>query len=142
MRIISGQEEPTVQGWIPPGGPYQCEPIPTAIFKAEGDGPTLMSYVLYPVKAGEVSPVAHVEYIPAVGDNGAAIAGRIALRDDREIYFVQSEAGEGWIRVSDGETDAEAGAMELVDGWVNKIALANGQTVRVYGQEIREGQLV
>ena len=132
VRIVSGQEEPTVQGWIPRGGPYQCEPIPTAIFKTEGDGPT-----------GEGSPVTHVEYIPAVGDNGrVAIAGRVALRDDREFYFVQSEAGEGWIRVADGETDAEAGAMELVDGWVNKIALANGQTVRVYGQEIREGQLV
>ena len=76
VRIISGQEEPTVQGWIPRGGPYQCEPIPTAIFKTEGDGPTLMAYVLYPVKAGEVSPVAHVEYIPAVGDNG-----RVAIAD-------------------------------------------------------------
>ncbi len=143
VRIVSGQEEPTVQGWIPRGGPYQCEPIPTAIFKAEGDGPTLMSYVLYPVKAGEVSPVAHVEYIPAVADNGrVAIAGQIALRDGRAFYFVQSEAGEGWIRAADGETDAEAGAMELADGWVNKIALANGQTVRVYGQEIREGRMV
>ena len=87
--------------------------------------------------------MAHVEYIPAVGDNGrVAIAGRVALRDGREIYFVQSEAGDGWIRVSDGETDAEAGAMELIDGWANKIALANGQTVRVYGQEIQEGHEV
>ena len=143
VRIVSGQEEPTVQVWIPRGGPYQCEPIPTAIFKTEGDGPTAMSYVLYPVKAGEESPVAHVEHIPAAGDNGRiAIAGRIALRDGREIYFVQSEAGKGWVRVSDGETDAEAGAMELIDGWVNKMVLANGQTVRVYGQEMQEGQLV
>jgi NAD(P)H-dependent flavin oxidoreductase YrpB (nitropropane dioxygenase family) len=102
-----------------------------------------MSYVLYPVKAGGESPVAHVEYIPAVADNGrVAIAGQIALRDGREIYFVQSETGEGWIRVADGETDAEAGAMELADGWVNNIALANGQTVRVYGQELREGRMV
>ena len=84
-----------------------------------------------------------MEHIHAVGDNGrVAIAGRVALRDGREIYFVQSEAGKGRIRVSDGETDAEAGAMELVDGWVNKIVLANGQMVRVYGQEIREGQLL
>ena len=102
-----------------------------------------MSYVLYPVKTDEESPVTHVEYIPAVADNGrVAIAGRIILRDGRDIYFVQSEAGDGWIRASDGETDAEAGAIELIDGWVNKIALANGQTVQVYGQEIREGHEV
>ena len=105
--------------------------------------PALMSYVLYPVKAGEESPVTHVEYMPAVADKGrVAIAGRIILRDGRDIYFVQSEAGEGWVRASDGETDAEAGAIELIDGWVNKIALANGQTMRIYGQEIREGHEV
>lgn len=142
-RIVSGQEEPTVQGWIPRGGPYQCEPIPTAIFKTTGHGAIAMTYILYPVKPGEESPIIHVEHIPIAGDNDRlGIAGRIALRDGRDIYFIQAEAGEGWLRASDGETDAEAGAMTLTDGWVETLALINGQTLRVHGQEIREGQLV
>ena len=118
-RIVSGQEEPTVQGWIPRGGPYQCEPIPTAIFKIEGYGPAAMTYILYPVKPGEESPVIHVERIPIVGDNNrVAIAGRIALRDGRKIYFIQSETGKGWLHAIEGETDAEAGAMTMIDEWV------------------------
>ena len=142
-RIVSGQDEPTVQGFIPRGGPYQCEPIPTAIFKTTGHGAIAMTYILYPVKPGEESPILHVEPIPIAGDNDRlGIAGRIALRDGRDIYFIQSEAGEGWLRASEGETDAEAGAMTLTDGWVETLALINGQTLRVYGQEIREGQLV
>ena len=142
-RIVSGQEEPTVQGFIPRGGPYQCEPIPTAIFKTTGHGAIAMTYILYPVKPGEESPILHVEPIPIAGDNDRlGIAGRIALRDGRDIYFIQSEAGEGWLRASEGETDAEAGIMTLTDGWVETLALINGQTLRVYGQEIREGQLV
>ena len=142
-RIVSGQEEPTVQGWIPRGGPYQCEPIPTAIFKIEGYGPAAMTYILYPVKPGEESPVIHVERIPIVGDNNrVAIAGRIALRDGRKIYFIQSETGKGWLHAIEGETDAEAGAMTMIDEWVEKLILVNGQTVRVSGQEIREGQMV
>ena len=141
--IVSGQKEPTVQGWIPRGGPYQCEPIPTAIFKTEGYGPVAMTYILYPVKPGEESPIIRVERIPIMGDNNCVvIAGRVVLRDDRDIYFVQSEAGEGRRRAIEGETDAEAGIMALTDGWVETLALINGQTLRVYGREIREGQMV
>ncbi|MDP6039588.1 MAG: alginate lyase family protein, partial [Candidatus Latescibacteria bacterium] len=139
-NIVSGQEEPTVQGWIPRGAPYECVPIPTPIFKAEGEGVTVMSYILYPIKAGEESPVTSVEYIPVTGDNNrAGIGGRIALGEGREIYFVQSEAGEGVIHAGGGETDAEAGIMELSNGRVDRLVLVNGTELRINGQVIKEG---
>jgi hypothetical protein len=138
--IVSGQEEPTVQGWVPRGGPYECEPIPTAIFKAENKGVMMMSYILYPIKAGAESPVTRVEHIAASGDNGrAAIGGRIALGDGREIYFVQSEAGEGFVQANGGETDAEAGVLELLNGRIDRLILVNGTEIRVNGQVVREG---
>ena len=144
VEIVSGQEEPTVQGWIPRGKPYECQPIPTPIFKAEGEGTVVMSYVLYPIAAGKTSPVTYVENIPASADNNrAAIAGRIAIAGGGDIYFVQSESGKGWVRSHEGETDAEAGAMVLgLGGKVDRLILVNGTTVRGDGQEIKEGDYV
>lgn len=141
IDVISGQEDPVVQGWIPRGKPYECQPIPTPIFKAEGEGTVVMSYVLFPIKAGESSPVTYMERIPVNGDQGrAAIGGRIALKGGREIYFVQSEAGDGWLRGDHGETNAESGAMILgLGGKVERLILVNGDTVSGYGMTVKEG---
>jgi hypothetical protein len=108
-EVVSGQEEPTVQGWIPRGKPYECQPIPTPIFKSAGSGMVAMCYVLYPIEAGERSPVTAVTQISVKADcPHAAIAGRITMQGGGEVVFVQSEKGAGWVRGDEGETDAEA----------------------------------
>ena len=141
--IVAGQEEPTVQGWIPRGAPYECQPIPTAIFKTEGVGPMAVSYVLCPVKAGEKSPITGVENIPASADNGrAAVAGRIGLGEKRALIFAQGEAGGGQMYAGGGETDCESCVMDLVDGRVAQLILVNGTQVMGQGQEIKEGQSI
>ena len=137
LSIVSGQEEPTVQGWIPRGGPYQCEPIPTAVFKTEGVGPVVMSYVLCPMRAGEESSVTDVAHISATADNGrVAIAGRIGLRGDRAIFFAQSEAGDGWVRAGEGQTDGEACAVELAEGRVDRLIVVEGSQVLGQGKNV------
>lgn len=144
VEVVSGQEEPTVQGWIPRGKPYECQPIPTPVFKAQGEGTVAMSYVLYPVAAGEASPVTGVEQVPVTADNGrAAVAGVIALRGGGEVFFVQAEAGKGWVRTNNGETDAEAGgAVFGQDGKVERLILVNGTTARLNGQVLKEGDVI
>lgn len=80
VRIIEGQEEPFVQGWLPLGhGIRGVRPIPTPTFVLEGPGIQHFLYVFYPVPQGEV---------PAVEVRRWALAG---LRPERgiaaEIHF-------------------------------------------------------
>lgn len=144
MEIVSGREEPTVQGWIPRGKPYECRPIPTPIFKAEGEGTVAMSYVLYPVAAGETPPVTSVERLPVTSKSDlAAIAGRICLRNGKSIYFLQREAGEGSVRMDGNETNAEAGVVALdQEGRIDRLILVDGGTLRKNGKALKEGDVI
>ncbi len=144
VEIVSGREEPTVQGWIPRGKPYECRPIPTPVFNAEGEGTVVMSYILYPVAAGETSPVTRVERLSVTAENDlAVIAGRIHLRDGKSIYFLQREAGEGLVRMDGHETEAEAGAIALgEDGKIARLNLVNGGTLRKNGTALKEGDVM
>ena len=84
LDVISGQEEPVVQGWIPRGKPYECQPLPTAVYRTEGGGTTAMSYVLAPIAPHEMSPVSYAERLTtSVGST----AGRVLLKDGRMIHF-------------------------------------------------------
>lgn len=114
IDVISGQEEPIVQGWIPRGKPYECQPIPTPVFKAKGKGTVAMSYILYPIQADQTSPVVQVTPIAVTAENNrTAIAGRVEMENGEGVVFVQSEAGEGWIRGEGIETDAEVDVQVL-----------------------------
>ena len=141
VEVVSGQEEPTVQGWIPRGKPYECQPIPTPVFKAEGTGTVVMSYVLYPIRAGEKSPVVQVDAFPATAEGGrAAIAGRIGFEHQKAFYFVQAESGEGWVRAGSGETDADAGGMLVAHGGIVEQRIAvNGDILRWGGKDVGVG---
>ncbi|MGA1199124.1 MAG: alginate lyase family protein, partial [Candidatus Latescibacterota bacterium] len=140
IEVVSGQEEPIVQGWIPRGKPYECQPIPTPVFKAQGKGTVVMSYVLYPIRAGEKSPVVQVDTFPVMAEGErAAIAGRVGFDDGKAFYFVQAELGTGLIRAGLGETNAEAGGMMVGDGKIENLILVNGDTLRWNGKAIKLG---
>jgi len=140
IDVISGQEEPIVQGWIPRGKPYECQPIPTPVFKAEGKGTVVMSYVLCPIRAGEKSPVVQVDTFPASAEGGkAAIAGRVGFEDGKAFYFVQAESGAELIRAGLGETNAEAGGLMVVDGKIENLILVKGDVLRWNGKAIKLG---
>ena len=143
VDIVSGRETPTVQGWMPRNGISKCEPIPTPIFRAKGSGTLALSYVLCPIPPGAPSPVSSVERIPGLAGELAAIGGRIVLRDGREVYFGQREAGKGRMRSDAGETDAEAAAIVISpSGKIDRLILANGTEAIAGGQRLSEGACV
>lgn len=140
IDVIAGQEEPIVQGWIPRGKPYECQPIPTPVFKAEGAGTVVMSYVLCPISQGERSPISQVDVFPAQAEQGCAIAGRIGFQDGSSFFFSQAEPGSGNVRAMLAQTDAEAGGvMVSPDGKVSRLIFVNGETLTWAGKEIHEG---
>jgi hypothetical protein len=63
VRIVKGQKEPFVQGWIPDNssGYGGIRPIPTAVFQKEASGNCTQIYVLWPSKNREPCPVATAE---------------------------------------------------------------------------------
>ncbi len=62
VKVVTGQEVPEVQGWAHDEtcDAYEDVPIATPIFKREAKGQWVEPYLLYPLKAGEKSPVASV----------------------------------------------------------------------------------
>lgn len=141
IKVVSGQMEPDVQGWIPRGGPYECQPIPTAIFSTEGSGTIVMAYVLCPKPEGTFPLVSYMEHIPSLSENLSSVAGRIMLLDGREIYFVLREPGKGRVQGGEGETDAEALAVVIASsGKIDRIFMANGTEFLVEGRRLEVGQ--
>ena len=142
MEIVSGQEEPEVQGWIP-GGRHSCRPIPTPVFQAEGSGKVAMAYVLCPIPTGGPSPISHVERLLGAAGELASVGGRVVLLDGREIYFGLREAGDGRMHSDEGDSDAEAAAVVIApSGKVGDIILIKGTEVRVRGKKLQVGQYV
>jgi hypothetical protein len=62
VNVISGQEKPIVQGWVPAAG-HTCRPIPTPVFETSGSGAQTIAYVLYPTPAGKKCPVTKVQWL-------------------------------------------------------------------------------
>ena len=62
IEIVSGQEEPVVQGWVAAGG-YDVRAIPTPIYKKSTKGVTHLVYVFYPIPKGEKCPIICVETV-------------------------------------------------------------------------------
>jgi hypothetical protein len=110
-RIVAGQEAPTVQGWIPRGGPYKCQPIPTALFGVEGSGVTALAYVLYPTPKGASSPVQGVDLLNVEGPGGIGL--RVRFADGRTDLFVQAQEGGRERKFEGFVTDAEAALVRL-----------------------------
>ena len=110
VEIISGQEEPVVQGWIPAGG-YKVRPIPTPIFTKTGVGTTWFLYVFYPVPRGQKLPITSVEPLEVRSDGETysdARAVKILFNDGRAHYFLQADRGGRLLDFADFSSDAEA----------------------------------
>jgi hypothetical protein len=110
VEIVSGQEEPVVQGWIPAGG-YKVRPIPTPIFTKAGAGTTWFVYVFYPVAEGQKLPITSVEPMEVKSDGKIypdARAVKLSFDDGRAHYFLQADRGGELLNFAGFSTDAEA----------------------------------
>jgi hypothetical protein len=132
-QIVMGQMEPEVQGWIPRGGPYECQPIPTAVFHAHWRGALALAYLLYPTKPGEKDPIVSMEQLPVYGGDCPAIGLHFKLRDGRTFLYAQRHGKAGLMRWEDYESDAEAALVELREGQSPQMIAADGQFVRPIG---------
>jgi hypothetical protein len=59
VKIVKGQREPSVQGWLPDrtGGYGGIKPIPTAIYSRSAAGKTTLLYALCPTREAAACPV-------------------------------------------------------------------------------------
>lgn len=77
VKIVAGQKEPVVQGWLPSHGEYGAvRPIPTALYHKKAAGKITQYYVLYPTPAGATCPLKSA----TVTDKGL----RITFTDGKE----------------------------------------------------------
>lgn len=68
----AGQEKPYVQGWVRQGD-YGVRPIPTPVYRLEATGAASTALVLFPLKEGQVNPVAAVKAIAQEKERGVEI---------------------------------------------------------------------
>ena len=115
VEIISGQEEPVVQGWVPAGG-YKVRPIPTPIFTKTRAGTTWFLYVFYPVPRDRELPITSVEPLEVKSGDQVytdARAVRISFDDGVTHYFLQADRGGELLDFASFSTDAEATLVQV-----------------------------
>ena len=63
VKIVKGQTEPTVQGWLPDhaAGYGGVKPIPTAIYAKASAGPVTLCYALYASPGAATCPVTDIK---------------------------------------------------------------------------------
>ncbi len=126
VEVVKGVEEEPVQGWAwtVPGDDHA---VPTAVYRLSGTGEQVMAYVLWPLHAGEESPVRGLARIDA---GAGAAAGEITLQDgSRHLFAFQSEPGE--MSFGDFGTDAQVAFVEVgEDGSVGRSFLYGGNELR------------
>ena len=116
VSIISGQEKPIVQGWMPAGG-YTCRPIPTPVFEKQQAGKASFAYVFYPTPEGGKCPIAKVEPLTVTGDDGA-VGVAIDFGDGRVDYFVQCEKPGAHVKFGKFDSTAQVSYIRTEKGHV------------------------
>ena len=140
VDVISGQEVPIVQGWIPRGKPYECQPLPTAVFKAQGEGPVEMTFVICPIAKGEISPISYVERLSNQGNRSG---GRIAMKDWRSLHYGIRVPGSGDAVSGRFTCDSDAFAViESASGDVSSMHTIEGAPVSADGRQVEIGQSI
>ena len=92
VEIVSGQEEPVVQGWVN-AGDYKVRPIPTPIYKKSAPGVTHFVYVFYPLPQGLDCPIKEVKSVDVEADEGVGIGVEIHFADGkRKVVVVGKKA--------------------------------------------------
>lgn len=83
VKIIRGQKEPFLQGWMPinENDNYRVRPLPTAVFKKTDKGTSFFVYVFYPLQKEEVLPVNSVKLVDFCSDK---IQVKVTFRDGHE----------------------------------------------------------
>jgi len=83
VKIVKGQKEPTVQGWLPDraGGYGGIRPIPTAIYRKEASGNVTLLYALCPTAKAAACPV------KSVALSGGTLTVRLADGTEKTIQF-------------------------------------------------------
>lgn len=56
IEIVQGQTEPVVQGWMPTLEHNELRPVPTAVYRRETSGDTVMACLIAPLKPGDAVP--------------------------------------------------------------------------------------
>ncbi|MBD3183763.1 hypothetical protein GF312_15845 [Candidatus Poribacteria bacterium] len=119
VEIVSGQEEPVVQGWLPAGG-YKVRPVPTPIFTKSGEGVVWYIYLFYPTAESVECPVKSVE-LQDIKGNAEARCIKITFTDNREHIFIQSDEPGEKLEFSGYSTDSEAMLIKIkTDGSLDK----------------------
>lgn len=139
VKIISGQQEPSVQGWAPTGNmsEYKVRPIPTPIFEKESAGPTWLAYVFYPTSEGKACPVEGIESLSVEAEPGVQAVGlTIRFADGRSGLFVQA-GKRATLKFAGFETDALAAYVETRDGALTSAVALDGTGITQSGQQIR-----
>ena len=129
VEIVKGQEEPTVQGWVPDAR-YSCRPVATPIFTRVGRGRIVVPWLLAPMPAGDAGPgVVETACEPA----GSGRAYRVRFEDGREDVLL---VGDGRMEFEGVELDAEFALVRRRKGgaWKEWAVIPAGGPFRPDGQ--------
>ncbi len=114
LDIVTGQEEPTVQGWLMTNKHNVLRPVPTAVYRCEKAGGAQIAYLIAPLRQGEAMPV--VEPIPTTGDaKDSGLAFRVTLPDESSHTVLWNGTPGTPIEAGMMQTSARA-AMFTADG--------------------------
>lgn len=111
VEIVQGRKKPTVQGWLPTGRHNELRPIPTAVFRRSGSGPTVMAYALIPRRPGESWEVAGVRTLssPAPG----AMVAELQRSDDTADHLLRREPNARPVKVGPLETGSDVAVVRV-----------------------------
>jgi len=118
VELVEGQTDPVVQGWLPTGKHNELRPIPTAAYRTQAVGPTLMAYALIPFEGAD-APSPQVELMTA--PDGALVAD--LTWPDGRTHHVAHNPERAQLRLGPARTSAEVAFVA-----VNR----DGQTDRVF----------
>ncbi len=108
--IVKGQEQPSVQGWVPARG-YEVRPVATPVFTAAGTGERLLPWLLYPLRKGQAVPITAVS--AAVADGIAVFTVDFADGRQHSLRVPQAAPPAGttgglrWSATENGKVSAE-----------------------------------
>ena len=130
VQVVKGRTEEPVQGWV--NGPWRA--APTAVYHWTAQGPSRVTYVLYPTAAGKQSPVTAVKPLAVTDDQGnpaRASACEISFADGSRHLYCYAETGAGTCHFGGYATDGRCALVALdPHGQVQRTILAEGKVLR------------
>jgi len=115
LKLVEGQEEPELQGWTMKNF-HHLRPLPTAIYEWKSTGPTRVTYIFYPMPAGETSPVQEIKLLSVTNEQGHkanATALEIRFADGSRHVYCYADAAAGVCRFGEFSTDGRCALVKL-----------------------------